>query len=109
MIGVGDREFGRHGDLLLAVLADPERRDREGGEVAGEVVEEAAKLGGLRVGRERLEAVDHHDPRTALLDQRSHLLEDAGEAALVERPGRDPRRRRSWPTASGSKKRRLWP
>ena len=52
--------------------------------MAGEVVEEAAELGGLRIGRERLEAVDHHDPRTALLDQRSHLLEDAGEAALVE-------------------------
>ena len=82
---VGDRELGCHGDLLFAVLADPERRGREGGEAAGEVVEEAAKLGRLRIRRERLEAVDDHDPRTALLDQRSHLLEDAGEAALVER------------------------
>ena len=47
--------------------------------MAGEFVEEVAKLGGLRVGRECLEAVDHDDSRAALLDQRSHLLEDAGE------------------------------
>ena len=44
--GVGDGELGRRGDLVLAVLADPERRGREGGEAAGEVVEEAAELGG---------------------------------------------------------------
>ena len=52
--------------------------------MAGEIVEEAAKLGSLRVGGERLEAVDHDDSRAALLDQRGHLLKDAGEAALIE-------------------------
>ena len=52
--------------------------------LAGKVMEEAAKFRRLRTGRERLEAVNHQDPRTALLDQRSHLLEDTGEAALVE-------------------------
>jgi len=52
--------------------------------VAGEVVEQAAKLGAIRVGRERLEAVDHDHSGSALLDQRSHLIEDAGEPALVE-------------------------
>jgi hypothetical protein len=82
--GVGDREFGCHGDLLFAVLADPKRRGREGGQVASEIVEKASKLGGLRVGRECLEAVDHDDSRAALLDRPGHLLEDAGQAALVE-------------------------
>ena len=43
--GVGDRELGCRGDLVLAVLADPEGRGREGREPAGEVVEEAAELG----------------------------------------------------------------
>ena len=47
-------------------------------------MQEAAKLRDLRIRRKRLEAVDDDHPRTALLDQRAHLLEDTGEAALVE-------------------------
>src|SRR5881227_4389593 len=65
---VGDGELGRRRDLGLVVLADPKRGGGEDGEVTGEVVEEAAELGARRIGRERLEAVNHDDARTALLD-----------------------------------------
>ena len=64
MIAVGDGELRRRARLVLAVFPDPERGGREGGEQAGEIVQEAPELARV-VGerRQRLEAVDRDDPR----------------------------------------------
>src|SRR5919197_2091202 len=83
---VRDREFRRDADLILCVLAYPQRGGRNRGEAAGEVVQELAKLGPLRVRRQCLEAVDDDQPRAALLDQLAHLLDHTVEAPLVEHP-----------------------
>src|SRR5439155_19336657 len=53
-------------------------------EVAGEVVEESAKVGPRRVRRERLEAVDDDDPGTALLEEGADPLGHPVQAMLVE-------------------------
>ena len=81
---VGDGELRSRGDLVLGVLADPERRGRVRREVAGEVVEESAKVGPRRVRRERLEAVDDDDPGTALLEEGADPLGHPVQAMLVE-------------------------
>src|SRR3989442_8104126 len=80
---VGDGKFGRVGDLLHVVLADPEGGGRKDREVPCEVMEEAAKLRARRLGRERLEAVDDAQTGTALLDEGTHPLEDTVQSALV--------------------------
>ena len=65
--GVGDGELGRVGRLVRLVLADPQRRNGQDGESAGEVMEEPTELGIARGERsQRLEAVDHDDARLML-------------------------------------------
>ena len=84
---VGDRELGGSRDLVVAVLADPERRHRERGQPTGELVEEPSEvLVPPRVRMQRFEAVDDEHPGASLLDELADPLEHARKAFVVHGP-----------------------
>ena len=67
---VRDCELGRIGCFAGLVFADPQRRNGDHRQSSGEVMEEPAELGVvLGEGSQRLEAVDHDDAGTMLLQQ----------------------------------------
>ncbi len=83
---VGDSELRRVGKAGAVVLADPERADRQRRQASGQIVQEAAE--GAPVGRvhlQRLEAVDHHQAGTALLEQLGDPGQHAGQPVVVQR------------------------
>jgi hypothetical protein len=82
---VGDRELRRIAGIGVVIFADPERRDSHGREPAGEVVQETTEGTGIgRVDPQRLEAVDHHQPRPPLPQQFGDPGQDTRQPLVVE-------------------------
>ena len=85
---VGDRELGRDRDLVRSVLADPQGRRRVGRQVPREVLEEAPERRRVRGERmQRLEAVDHEQPRSSLSEHRDHATERLGQRVRMAQAG----------------------
>ncbi len=83
---ISDGELRQERDLRCVVFADPQGGGGKGGQQPGELVQEPPEFGVVSgEGAQGLEAVDHDEPRAALLERQRDLFDDPGQAVRADR------------------------
>ena len=81
---VGHREFRGQRNLVCFVFADPQRRGRESGQPAGQLVQELPEFRvTVRENPQGFEAVDDDQPGAPLFQHRCDVIADTREAVAA--------------------------